>query len=158
MVTDSTSGSSKKDKERPAMRMRTLLELQDEFDRAFREARAWREAPATAASFDPPTDISRTADSYLVRLDLPGVSRDELRVYAEHGSLHLAGRKRLPDRQKGRVLRGERQSGPFTRTVALPSDADVRTVTARLRDGVLTVQVGRVGPQASGPVEVPVEG
>ena len=43
MVTDSTSGSSKKDKERPAMRMRTLLELQDEFDRAFREARAWRD-------------------------------------------------------------------------------------------------------------------
>jgi HSP20 family protein len=137
--------------------MRNLLELQEEFDRAFREARAWHEAPAAAPDYDPPTDISRTDDAYFVRMDLPGVARDDLRVQAEGGALIIRGHKPLGDHQGMRPLRSERRGGRFSRVVALPTDADLTHVSARLRQGVLTVRVARLLPRARGPVTIAIE-
>jgi len=140
------------------MRLRNLLELQDEFERAFREARAWREAPAAAPAYDPPTDIARTDDAYLVRMDLPGVARESLRVQVEGGALTIRGNKPTGGQQGLRALRSERRGGGFSRVVALPTDADTNQVAARLRDGVLTVRVARLAPRPPGPVTVTVEG
>jgi HSP20 family protein len=139
------------------MRMRNLLELQDEFDRAFREARAWREAPTAAPEYDPPTDIARTDDAYLVRMDLPGVAREDLRVQVEGGALTIRGHKPSGGQQGLRALRSERRGGGFSRVVALPTDADPNRVAARLRDGVLTVRVARLQPRPSGPLSVTIE-
>lgn len=139
------------------MRLRNLLELQEEFDRAFREARAWQEAPPAAPECDPPTDISRTDDAYFVRMDLPGVAREDLRVQVEGGALTIRGHKPVGARQGLRALRSERRGGGFYRVVALPTDADPTRVTARLRDGVLTVRVARLQPSLRGPVTVTIE-
>jgi HSP20 family protein len=141
------------------MRTTDLRQLQQEFDRAFREARAWVASPAAGPSFEPPTDViraSQTDFAYLVRMDLPGVSREQVRIYAEEGALSISGTKELPVREGGKVLRAERSHGRFSRVVALPSDADFNTVSATLHDGVLTVRVDRRRPTSRGPIEITV--
>jgi HSP20 family protein len=52
-------------------------------------------------------------------------------------------------------VRSERRYGEFLRSFYLPSDADAARMTARLAEGVLTVEIARRGPL--GRREVPVE-
>jgi HSP20 family protein len=136
------------------MRYHDLLELQEEMNRLFREARRWEGAAPEGPGLDVPVDIAAAEQEYRVRLDLPGVPRDRLRVQVEDRTLTVSGAKE-PGAEPGRKLRGEREFGGFSRAIALPSDADLANLAARLTDGVLEVRVGRRGPQT--PRRIPVE-
>lgn len=138
------------------MRLRDALELQQEMNRAFREAGAWRRSPAAAPTCTPPLDITRTATSYQVRVDLPGVPAESLRVYAEDGAISLVGAKPAPPPPDARPLRQERASGHFSQTIALPSDADLSACAAAMRQGVLEITVGRTRPTAGVRIEITV--
>ena len=135
------------------MRFSDVLELQEQFDRAFRDAIATGKSRPAGPVFAPPTDVTRSADAYIIRCDLPGIPVESMRVLAEEGVLRITGRRQAAS---GRVVRAERQAGPFARIIPLPSDADVSVVSAALRDGVLTVRVARTAPRPRGPVEVPI--
>lgn len=50
----------------------------------------------------------------------------------------------------------ERSSGAFKREFQLPETADVGTVAARAEDGVLTIEVGKMEPAASGISEITI--
>lgn len=135
----------------------SLLELQEQINRAFHEARAWRRSPATRSHFEPPTDVSRDEEAYHVRLDLPGVARDDVRLWADGGVLIVRGRKAPRSKAPGVRLRAERRFGEFSRVIPLPSDADLSRVSARLRDGVLDITVARLSHTPSERKEVVVE-
>lgn len=135
----------------------SLLELQEQINRAFHEARAWRRSPATRSDFEPPTDVSRDEGAYHVRLDLPGVAREHVRLWADSGVLVVRGRKAPRGKAPGVRRRAERRFGEFSRVIPLPSDADFGRVSARLRDGVLDIAVARVTRGAAPRVEVAVE-
>lgn len=137
------------------MRYHDLLELQDEMNRLFREARRWEGAAPAGPDLDVPVDIAAGEQEYRVRLDVPGVPRDRLRVQVEARTLTVSGAKE-PGAEPGRRLRGEREYGTFSRAIALPSDADLVNLTARLTDGVLEVRVARRGPQAPRRIAVEV--
>ena len=137
--------------------VRDLLQLQEQFDRAFREARAWRQSPATEPGFAPETDVTQDDQAYTVTFDLPGASRTDLKVYAEGGALIVSGHRGRPGREQARLVRGERQHGRFSRVVPLPSDADFGRVTAKLQQGVLRVIVHRVRPGDGGRIEITVD-
>ncbi len=125
------------------MHYRSLAELQAQFDRLFREARAWHASPAASPGFAPPADISEDDDAYYVRLDIPGVALDQLRLVAEDGALIVRGTRPAPGGEGAAVVRAERRHGPLARMLPLPADADFSQVTATLNQGVLQVRVAR---------------
>lgn len=88
----------------------------------------------------PAADLCETADAYIVTAELPGVSRQQVRVDYHDGLLALQGRRdaRVACEQYHQVERGH---GEFSRTFRLPTDVDAERITADLRDGVLTVVV-----------------
>lgn len=88
----------------------------------------------------PAADLCETADAYLVTAELPGVTREQVRVEFHDGHLILQGRRdaRVACEQYHQVERGH---GEFSRTFRLPSDVVAADITADLRDGVLTVVV-----------------
>ena len=139
------------------MRRYSLLDLQAQMDRVFREARAWQRSPAAEPHFAPPTDVSRDEDAYHIRVDLPGVRREDLRVQVDGGAVSIRGHREAPGDAAGRQVRSERHHGVFSRVIALPSDADYGRVNARLRDGVLEVTVARTARRPTGRVEIAVE-
>jgi len=115
--------------------------------RAFREAFADQlpfAARESRSEWAPLLDFSETPDSYLVRVDLPGIARDAIDVTTEDESLIIRGENPAPESGDDETLhRRERRYGRFRRALTLPASADLSEVAARLHDGVLEVTVAK---------------
>lgn len=101
----------------------------------------------------PAVDVCETADAFLITAELPGLTREQIRIELHDGRLTLHGRRdaRVACEQYHQVERGH---GEFARSFTLPTSADAGAVTADLKDGVLTITV-RKAPDA-GPRRVAV--
>jgi HSP20 family protein len=94
------------------------------------------------AEWAPPIDVIETADEYLIRADLPGVSKSDLSVTLEDGELILkATRRAEPLAEGAQYVFNERAYGTFTRTFGMPSWAEASSINADFKHGVLTVKV-----------------
>jgi HSP20 family protein len=95
----------------------------------------------------PHLDVSESRDAFIVRIDLPGVAREDVSVSVAAGNLEIKGELPAPfSDDNGRLLRAERPNGPFHRIVPLPRQADTDSVSASMSEGVLTISVQRRGP------------
>lgn len=96
------------------------------------------------AAFAPAVDISETPNEYLIKAELPGLKKDEVKVSVHNGVLTLSGeRKSETESKEEKFHRLERSYGAFTRSFVLPEDSVAERVTAECKDGVLTVHVAR---------------
>ncbi len=90
----------------------------------------------------PPADISETDKEYLVKAELPGVKREDVKVTLEDGVLTIEGERKLEKEDKSeKTHRIERFHGTFSRSFTLPENADAARVTADSKDGVLKVHI-----------------
>jgi HSP20 family protein len=105
----------------------------------------WR-LPAELRSRDfewaPAADISETDTEYLVKAELPGVKREDVKVTLDDGVLTIEGERKLEKEDKSeKTHRVERFHGTFSRSFGLPEDADAAAVRADSKDGVLNVHI-----------------
>ena len=103
----------------------------------------------------PSVDVSETDDTFEVRAELPGVSKDDLHVSVKDNLLTLSGEKRqdnAADTQNYR--RVERRYGSFQRRFTLPAEVNTEDIKAEYTDGVLTLSIPK--PEAAKPTEVPI--
>ena len=124
--------------------------LDDSFDRRF--------GGSGDASRTPALDVSETDTHYIVALDVPGVSRSQLKVSVEgrrisvetvvvtkddsaHAETTDASAKNAP-----RVLYQERNNVRYARTVSLPAEVDQTASQAKFEDGVLTLTLAKKVP------------
>lgn len=103
----------------------------------------------------PAVDIERSDEAYRIRLEVPGVRREDVAVTMEHGVLIAHGYKHAAARARGqgRLARRECSYGEFMRRFTLPAAIDVRAVRAELADGLLVISV----PWHTGAAEDSVE-
>jgi HSP20 family protein len=105
----------------------------------------WPQLPAEEAEtyeWSPAADISETENEYLVRAELPGVKREDVKVSLEEGTLTIEGERKQEKEEKGRRMhRIERFYGSFCRRFSLPEDADATGIRAETKDGVLNVHI-----------------
>lgn len=91
----------------------------------------------TTGAFIPPMDMYDHADKLVVRVDVPGLKKDDIEVSVVRDTLTLRGEKKVEETQ-GRT-HSERFYGSFSRSVTLPVGVDSDQVTAKYQDGVLEV-------------------
>ena len=92
----------------------------------------------------PVTDVSETPEHLTLRLEVPGLSRDEIRISVENNMLTVRGEKtQETTREDETFYRTERSYGTFERSFSLPTHFDHDEIKANLQDGVLTVRVPR---------------
>jgi HSP20 family protein len=90
----------------------------------------------------PIADVAENPGAYLVRVELPGLGPNDVKVSLESHVLSIAGERRAPERdQETRYHRVESAYGAFLRSFTLPDDADEQKLEAEFKDGVLTVRV-----------------
>lgn len=90
----------------------------------------------------PVVEVAETPEEYLVKVELPGVPRDDVRVSVEEGVLRIEGERRFEKEEEGkRFHRVERSYGSFARSFVAPDDVDAGKVTATFKDGVLSVHL-----------------
>jgi HSP20 family protein len=95
----------------------------------------------TADGVGLPMDIVRSGDDLVVRMDLPGVKADEVKVTLENRTLTISAQRRAAYAEGDQVLVQERFDGEISRRVRVPEWVDAEAVAADYVDGVLTVRL-----------------
>jgi HSP20 family protein len=103
------------------------------------------------AAWTPPISLWEAEDAYVALVDLPGVSRDSVKVSVSGNGLLVQAARTAPNDEIGRarVRYQEHALGTCQRFVPLPADASLEQVEARMNDGSLTLRVPRT-PAARG--------
>jgi HSP20 family protein len=105
----------------------------------------------------PLVDITEDEKEYLIKAELPGVTRSDLKITVENGVLHLSGSRHFEKEEKGRRYhRVERAYGSFARSFTLPDDADATKVNAEFKDGILSVHVAKAENAKPKQIEVKI--
>ena len=116
--------------------------------------------PAPAA-FSPSIDLAESEAGLRVSAELPGLGADEVHVELNEGVLRIHGEKaHTPSDSDGEEsedgwTRAERSYGHFERRIRIPKRFDAEAASARMENGVLTIQIP-TKPSAQ-PREIPVE-
>ncbi|WP_155368717.1 Hsp20/alpha crystallin family protein [Catellatospora vulcania] len=88
-----------------------------------------------------PMDCLRTADSIVVRFDMPGIDADSLDVSTENNTLTVRGERHRHDLDDVTYLVSERPSGTYRRQLVLGDGLNLERVHADYHDGVLTLTI-----------------
>ncbi len=116
-------------------------ELEHIFDRFLTPA-LLRDTPLIETEWAPALDFSEMDDEYIVRLEAPGVHRENLDVNLEGQTLTLTGKREVRmDLENEEFIWKEREEGHFVRSIRLPKAVDSENVMAAYQDGVLIVHL-----------------
>ena len=135
-----------------------LTNLRDEMDRLF-------EAPfgdlagvsELFGGWAPALDVREDKDNLVVKVELPGMKKEEIDVSLNDGLLTISGERKAEEKVKdAEVYRAERFVGRFQRTVTLPSAVAADKVSAQYRDGVLTITLPK--SEEAKPKQITVQG
>ena len=99
-----------------------------------------RTAPEATAveTWAPRVDISEEDTAVLLTAELPGVSKDDVKVELKDGVLTLSGEKKSEHKEeKNGFYRSERVYGSFTRSFTVPETLDAEKIEAEYANGVL---------------------
>jgi HSP20 family protein len=111
-----------------------------------------------SAAWSPVVDIEESAEAYTIRAELPGLSKEKVKVTVENGVLTLSGERDLERRVETKTFhRVERSHGTFTRSFTLPDDVDSESVAANFKDGLLEIQIAKREEALPKSIEVRVE-
>ena len=108
--------------------------------------RLFDKTPAQSARpRSPALDVAESDQAYTVKLDLPGVAKDDVKVSIEGRRVQIEARAgKTAERKEGdRVLVRERAESSFARSFVLPVELDQERSTAKLDNGVLTLELAK---------------
>jgi HSP20 family protein len=88
-----------------------------------------------------PMEAYRRGDQFLIHLDLPGVSPDDVDLTLERNVVAIRAERRSPRQEGDEVLIDERPQGTFTRQLFLGENLDAERLNASYELGVLTITI-----------------
>lgn len=114
----------------------------DTFERYF-GARQQEGGDAAAAQRVPALDVAESEKAYTVTAELPGVTKDDVKVSIDGRRVTIqAQTSRTQEKKAGeRVVYSERSSSSYSRTFTLPAEVDQESSQAKLEHGVLTLNL-----------------
>ena len=138
--------------------VRDLFNTHDEFNRLFDGFFTGKALRSDLAPiFTPAVDIEETADEFVFKADLPGMSQKDVKVNLMGDTLTIRGeRKQESESKNGGVHRTERVYGAFERTFRLGTPVRNDKVKAQYKDGVLEIRVPKAEEAKLREVEVQV--
>ncbi len=120
-----------------------------DFDRSSGYGPVW-----TGDTSVPATNLYDNGDSFEIRAEVPGLSKDDLNVKIQGNYLEIAG-TRKPDTPEGySAHRIERETAAFARSFTLPADVDADKSEASLKNGILTLTLPKA--EAAKPKQIEI--
>ena len=100
-------------------------------------------------------EVEETDKEIVVRVEVPGMEKEDCRITIEGNLLYLNGEKRF-ERETGdstyHVM--ERAYGSFQRTIPLPRNVDINRAEANYKNGVLSVRLQKVAGESGKTITV----
>ncbi len=97
---------------------------------------------AELEEISPSIDMYSEGNEVVVKADLPGVSKKDIKIDVEGNMLTISGERKHEEKvEREHYYSFERSYGRFFRTFDLPSDLDTNKVKAHYEDGVLEIRI-----------------
>jgi len=131
-----------------------LAQIQRQMNQLFREASqgggiGYSNTPA-GNSYALSTDIQDAKDKYIVRLDIPGMEKENINVEVKNKTLFVSGeRSNADEEENNNYYRQERSFGYFSKALPLPDDADASGISVAYKSGVLTIEIPKLAKAAT---------
>ncbi len=107
----------------------------------------------SAYAFSPPCDLDETDTHFLITMDLPGMSKEDVKIELKDHLLFISGERKEERRDDRKSQQGiskkrpqyiERDYGAFQRVLTLPSGVNMDRVEAKFQNGVLSISLPKV--------------
>lgn len=92
-------------------------------------------------TYMPPVDIYETPEGLYLWADMPGVEEKSLNISLDNGVLTLEGQVDLKEYEELQPVYTEYNVGNYVRRFTLSNDVDTDRITARMRNGVLELEI-----------------
>ena len=105
----------------------------------------------------PKVDLMENKNSVNIVVELPGVSKEDVKIVLEDGVLNIRGEKKniVDEKDKVKILTNERTFGKFDRKFELPEDINSDEVKANFDNGLLNISIAKSIPET--PAEKVIE-
>ena len=129
--------------------------MQREIDHMFDRFRGDLTDDGSISSWLPAVDVLEHEDQYIVRVELPGIDKNDVKITVHKDVLTIRGEKRkTQETKKENYHRLERTFGSFQRSFALPSSILSDKIEASYENGVLSVSLPKVEEAKAKEIEV----
>jgi len=118
----------------------------------------FEETAETDRMFTPAVDFTETKDAYLVKAELPGMKKEEVKVTLNNNVLTITGEKKVEyEKKEGNYHRIERSFGMFERSIAIPGAIKSDAIDAKYTDGLLTLTLPKTEETKQKTIDVKVK-
>lgn len=123
---------------------RELKKVREEFDRVFDDMLPQLSNGTSlftgTPQFNPSCDVSEDKANYYLKFDMPGMTKDQIKVEMSDGILTVsAERKEEKKKETAKQYRSEVFYGAYSRSLQIPTSVDEKKVDAQYVNGVLSV-------------------
>ncbi len=132
--------------------------LQNRLNSIFQDFALPESGPESLAlgNFVPPVDVYEDAEKLTLKLEVPGIRREDLDIQVEGRALTVKGERKFESEEKEENFhRIERRYGSFMRSFTLPPTINTEKVDASCAEGVLNITFAKK-PEAQ-PKQIPVQ-
>ena len=120
-----------------------LAHMQNRMSRLFDDLDM--DSESSIVNWSPRVEITELEDRFVVSAELPGMSRDDIKIELKDNILSISGEKSTEHDKKDRKLHiGERIYGSFNRSFHIPSHVKGDKINAGFKNGVLTISLPKV--------------
>jgi HSP20 family protein len=122
-------------------RTNDLRTLQSRFFEPFFGRFQFLDDALTSGTWAPPVDVAEDHEKIHVKVEVPGMNEQDLRIHYEDGLLTVSGERQFERKEDRNYHRIERSYGTFVRSFSLPRSIDANAIVASYRNGVLEIEI-----------------
>lgn len=117
----------------------------------------FRRAPVEGMAWMPAIDVYEKDDGYQIKVELPGVKKEDVNVSMMGDTVTISGERRTEETMKSEnYIRSEMAYGKFSRSITLPTELDANKSKATYENGILMVEVPKIEGAKAKKVEITV--
>nr|ACN40804.1 unknown [Picea sitchensis] len=128
----------------PFSPMRTMRQMLDTMDRLFDDAFMFPTSSRgtsrdNSSSVRTPWDVMENEKEFKMRFDMPGLSKEDVKVSVEDGVLVIKGGHKKEEGEKNSS--SARSYSSYNTRLALPENCEMEKIKAELKNGVLNITI-----------------
>lgn len=131
--------------------------MKEKTDVTTRESTETQERRENAQVLRPPVNIFEDAEGITLEADMPGVSKDQLRLQVENEQLFVEGEIRFNMPEGMEALYADVRATHYGRSFSLSRELDTESIDASLKDGVLRLRIPKRAEVRPRKIEVRVK-
>ncbi|MCX6076247.1 MAG: Hsp20/alpha crystallin family protein [Campylobacterales bacterium] len=140
---------------------KSFYEIETEFERLFDSFKRNFNVGFSSGSllksdfFSPSMDIASNEKEYSVKVELPGLDKNNITIECVNNTLRIKGEKK--EEKEKDYYRVERSYGSFERVLGMPDDADADKIESTFKDGILSVSIPKKALPVANTKSIPIK-